>query len=158
MLSRGLSTAFFSAIVAALIITVASSGPHSECVEEYRVASGDSCNTISAWSGLTASDLEALNPGLNCTNSMSSMVGDELCLRSYTPVCTHDITVQANDTCASIAATWEISEAQLLFLNDNLDSACDNLLIGQQYCVSDIECFLGNDDPCCTPEGGPDCP
>ncbi|KAF7977816.1 hypothetical protein HWV62_2539 [Athelia sp. TMB] len=111
---------------------------------------GDTCASIGAWTGLTASQIEALNPGVNCSVSLAPLVDHLFCLESITPVCTRWVTTLPTDTCASVAAEWEISQDDFTDYNDNLDSNCDNFVPGQQYCVSDIECFLGNDDPYCS--------
>ena len=51
---------------------------------------------------------------------------------AWTPSCTHEVVAQENDTCATLAATWNITVSDLIQDNDNLDEACDNLVPGQQ--------------------------
>ncbi|KZP05186.1 hypothetical protein FIBSPDRAFT_967496 [Athelia psychrophila] len=156
MFPQGLSTALVLAFLGALAARV-SATVRPVCVGEYRISPGDSCATITAWSGLTAAEIQALNPGVDCSQSLAPLVGHYFCVDSYVPACTHEVTVLSNDTCGSLETAWQVSEGDLLLLNDQLDDACDNLVVGEQYCVSDIDCYFGNDDYCCTPEGEQNC-
>ncbi|KZP28720.1 hypothetical protein FIBSPDRAFT_1039458 [Athelia psychrophila] len=157
MFPQGLSTALVLAFLGALAFRV-SANVRPQCDEEYLIHPGETCASITAWDGITSAQIEALNPGVNCSVSLAPLVGHYFCLSSYAAACTHEVTAVKSDTCSSLATTWQTTVAELGLLNDQLDSACDNVVVGGQYCVSTDECFYGNNDPCCTPEGGPECP
>lgn len=137
------TAAFAAAFGVALIMA---SGPRSMCVEIYNAKPTDSCATIEAWSGLTTEQLMALNPDLHdCGPPMDV---HEVCMRSYTPTCT--VWQPATETtCNDLAATWQITVDEFVQLNDDVDDACDDLVVGQDYCVSDSYCYPGQTDPIC---------
>ncbi|KAI0051547.1 carbohydrate-binding module family 50 protein [Auriscalpium vulgare] len=125
--------------------SVNADGPRPTCYETYKISTGDSCSTIYSWSEITPSQIQSLNPGIQC-NSLTP--GQFICLASYTPTCTLNVT--ATDTsCVPIATFYNLTTAGFYQLNDNVDSACDNLLIGSPYCVSTADCYYGNPDPWC---------
>ncbi|KAI0055443.1 hypothetical protein BV25DRAFT_1734520 [Artomyces pyxidatus] len=166
MFASALTAAALSVFVWGLSLTsVNAAGPRSECFgelpsrhpcsngtddisETYRVSSGDTCNTIQSWSGVTVSKLQSLNPGLNCAASMSTMVGHYVCLGTFTPTCTLNETATAT-SCVPLATAFSLTVSDFYQLNDNVDTACDNLVVGQPYCVSTADCFPGNTDPLC---------
>ncbi|EKM57497.1 uncharacterized protein PHACADRAFT_206398 [Phanerochaete carnosa HHB-10118-sp] len=130
------------------VALIMASGPSSECVEIYNSQPTDSCASIESWSGLTTEQLMALNPDLHdCGPPMDV---HEVCLDSYTPPCF--LWVPANETtCDNLAVQWEISVALFVQYNDNVDDACDDLIIGEEYCVSIDFCYPGQTNPCCLP-------
>ncbi|KZP05184.1 carbohydrate-binding module family 50 protein [Athelia psychrophila] len=150
MFPQGLSTPLILAFLGTLASRV-SANVKPQCVESYRISPGDTCASITDWSGISAAEIQILNPGVNCSKSLAPDVGQYFCLDAYAPACTHEVTAVTGDTCSSIAATWQTSVSELGSLNDQLDAACDNIVVGQQYCVSDIDCYYGNDLYCCTP-------
>ncbi|GJE85421.1 hypothetical protein PsYK624_015000 [Phanerochaete sordida] len=137
------SAVFVAAFGVALIVA---KGPRSSCVEIYNAKPTDSCASITAWSGVTTDELMALNPDLHdCGPPMDV---HEVCLRSYTPTCV--VWQPATETtCEGLAAAWQITPADFVALNDDVDDACDDLVVGEQYCVSDTYCYPGQTDPIC---------
>ncbi|KAI0265705.1 hypothetical protein BC834DRAFT_970064 [Gloeopeniophorella convolvens] len=139
-----LATLFVSALT--LLSGVRALGPRTQCVETYRISNGDTCSSIGSWSGVTPSQIESLNPGMNCNSVLKA--NTYICMGSYTPVCTLNET--ATDTlCDALAAQWEITVDDFVQYNDNVDNNCDNLVVGQPYCVSITGCFPGNTDAFC---------
>ncbi|KIP05926.1 hypothetical protein PHLGIDRAFT_481353 [Phlebiopsis gigantea 11061_1 CR5-6] len=121
-------------------------GPRSACVDIYNAKPTDSCASITAWSGLTAAQLEALNPDLHdCGPPMDVQ---RVCLRYilHTYMCRKP---DPHRNQLRLSARWELTVADFVALNDNVDDACDDLAIGQPYCVSPIDCYPGNTDPDC---------
>ncbi|KAG1730391.1 uncharacterized protein EDB91DRAFT_785915 [Suillus paluster] len=50
--------------------------------------------------------------------------------------CDRNITVQAGDTCDGISAAYNVSTYQLAAVNSGIiDTACDNLYIGENICL-----------------------
>ncbi|KAI0044906.1 hypothetical protein FA95DRAFT_1608129 [Auriscalpium vulgare] len=125
--------------------SVKADGPRPTCFETYKISQGDTCSTIYAWSGITPSQIESLNPDVQC-NSLTP--GQFVCLGSYTPACTLNVTA-TETSCVPIATFYNLTTADFYGLNNNVDSACDNLLIGNPYCVSIADCFYGNTNPYC---------
>lgn len=113
----------------------------------YVVVSGDTCGAIAAAKGITVDQLIAANRAkinADCTNLHT---GDELKIpgaagASTTPSTggtratatpragSRSYTVRSGDTCADIAASFGVSAADIISLN-NLDPGCQNLQIGQ---------------------------
>jgi LysM repeat protein len=53
-----------------------------------------------------------------------------------TNTCYEWYTIQSGNTCSLIESSFGITFAQLQAWNPSLDSACDNLFLGEAYCVS----------------------
>ncbi|KAF7354178.1 Carbohydrate-binding module family 5 protein [Mycena venus] len=109
-----------------------------DCAQTYTVVSGDTCSGIETTTGVSDSQLHALNPAIDsgCTNLQ---VGQILCLEAGTggdPGCTQTYTVVSGDTCSGIEATTGVSDTQLHALNPAIDSGCTNLSVGQILCLS----------------------
>ncbi|KAI0039237.1 carbohydrate-binding module family 50 protein [Auriscalpium vulgare] len=90
------------------LTSVKAAGPRATCDELYRISTGDTCSTIYSWSGVTPSKLQSLNPGIQC-NSLTP--GQSICIASYTPVCTDDVTATGT-SCVPIVAASNITIAE----------------------------------------------
>ncbi|KAJ7627281.1 hypothetical protein FB45DRAFT_795442, partial [Roridomyces roridus] len=110
--------------------------PPSGCSgQTYTVVSGDTCASIESKNGISDATLHSLNPSINsaCSNLQ---VGQPLCVSGGTTSCTKSYTVVSGDTCVSVESKNGISDATLHSLNPSINSACSNLQVGQNLCVS----------------------
>ncbi|KAF7343589.1 hypothetical protein MSAN_01979400 [Mycena sanguinolenta] len=134
----------FSKALSALLVTAVavSASPalqgRQSCSQSYTVVSGDSCSAIEAKTGVSDSQLHALNPSINsgCTNLG---IGQVLCLStggSSGGGCASTYTVVSGDTCAAIEAKTGVSDSQLHAANPSINSGCTNLQIGQVLCLT----------------------
>ncbi|KAH8901682.1 hypothetical protein GQ53DRAFT_851663 [Thozetella sp. PMI_491] len=97
----------------------------------YTIQSGDDCHSISLSQGISTSWLlqdNALSSG--CVNFPTS---GTLCLVNTCKV----YTVQTNDTCDSIAKSYNVTVPQLKAWNPNVNAGCYNIdsMVGDQLCV-----------------------
>jgi LysM repeat protein len=100
------------------------------------VQDGDTCGKISSISNVYIAQLYALNPSINieCTNLK---IGQNLCISSSSvPPCAARYVVQSYQTCSSIAQTNGLKLQTLQILNPFINSACSNLMPGDNICVS----------------------
>ena len=133
----------------------------SKCGKWYVVKEGDTCESISKLNDIDIDDLYSLNPELNskCDNLL---LGLAYCVQPAGDVPTYSSTasvtetivpkptnappnstsqcgkwyvVKEGDTCESISKLNDIDIDDLHFLNPELNSECDNLLLGLAYCV-----------------------
>ncbi|KAI0037127.1 hypothetical protein K488DRAFT_81353 [Vararia minispora EC-137] len=140
-------SAVVSVLTAALVYA---DGPRTQCVETYRPTATDTCSSISAWSTVPVSTIQSMNPGMSCSAPMGAST---VCLRKFLPTCTLNATAHET-TCNDLATYFNLTQSQFVQLNDNVDNACDNLVIGAPYCVSIADCFPGNTNPLCTGHEG----
>ncbi|KAF9047715.1 hypothetical protein BJ165DRAFT_1118997 [Panaeolus papilionaceus] len=138
------------------------------CAEYYTIASGDSCTSIEDSFALTNAQFLALNPGVNaqCTNII---LGEAYCVFSIfggsagpTPIgppanvapgtittnCTGYYTVVSGDSCGAIESKFNITSALFLAMNPEVSSTCNNIVIGEAYCI-------GTSNTTTTPNGPP---
>ncbi|KAI0295010.1 hypothetical protein BC826DRAFT_1175231 [Russula brevipes] len=126
-------------VLSLLTLASAMPGPRSQtCPGPTRVVqSGDTCQNIADAASLAVTTLQALNPGLDCTNLTNGQV---LCL-SGTPQppancqCISSHVVQVGDTCDSIANAASTAVSTLVANNPGLN--CAGLIVGQRL-VRDI--------------------
>lgn len=89
--------------------------PNIPCTNKYTVQPGDTCDTMALNSKTALTTILAYNPGLDCTALQN---GQLICLDNTAPlVCTSPYTVQAGDTCLSIASKAGISFTTFIALN-----------------------------------------
>ncbi|KIP09155.1 hypothetical protein PHLGIDRAFT_116561 [Phlebiopsis gigantea 11061_1 CR5-6] len=50
----------------------------------------------------------------------------------FTPTCTKEAPATAK-TCNDLATEWQLAVSDFVELNDNVDSTCDNLVVGQEW-------------------------
>ncbi|KAI0954351.1 hypothetical protein AcV7_007610 [Taiwanofungus camphoratus] len=137
---------------------VASGTNTTGCTQYYTVQSGDSCSVIEQDYSITLAQFLAWNPEVfaNCTNIDVGLaycvsgpaVSSSPTTTSSTPTasptapgtiptgCTQYYTVVSGDNCGSVDAKFNITLAQFLAWNTGVDSSCDNLELGYQYCVA----------------------
>ncbi|KAK7014296.1 hypothetical protein R3P38DRAFT_3003090 [Favolaschia claudopus] len=122
------------------------------CTGYYTVASVDSCATIESKYNLTLAQFITMNPEINlgCTNlalaeaycvassNSSSGTGPpgNVAPGTITAGCTEYYTIVSGDGCASIESKFELTLAQLIAMNPELNSGCTNLALGEAYCVA----------------------
>ncbi|KAH7415918.1 hypothetical protein KP509_14G066400 [Ceratopteris richardii] len=103
----------------------------------YTVKSGDTCYAISQDNGISLSNFESWNPGIDCNDLQ---IGQVVCISqptSSSPTsgsCT-TYTVQSGDTCYAISQANGISLSDFESWNPGID--CNNLQIGQVVCISE---------------------
>ncbi|KAJ6542364.1 glycoside hydrolase superfamily [Mycena vulgaris] len=112
-------------------------GSGGGCTKTYTVVSGDTCATIESRTGVSDSQLHALNPSVNagCTNLQ---LGQVLCLSGGGGSgggCAQTYTVVSGDTCAAIESRNGVSDSQLHALNPSINGGCTNLQLGQILCL-----------------------
>ncbi|KAF8519385.1 hypothetical protein BU17DRAFT_47819 [Hysterangium stoloniferum] len=103
-------------------------GPN--CSRNYTVQSGDICNSISAAQNVST-QLAQVNTGVIDANCANLFAGEHLCLGAVGHDCTTVAVVQPGDTCIAISVSAGIALSLLLQNNPNVDSNCDNLLVGE---------------------------
>ncbi|GAP89060.1 hypothetical protein SAMD00023353_3401490 [Rosellinia necatrix] len=132
---------------------VARQGYIENCTATYTVRSGDNCNLIRDHYGdvYTLAQFYSWNPQVNsfCSNLFPGQVvcvgvGSPPGTPSTCPVpvrpglasnCNSCYKVVEGDSCYGVFSGHNISLAQFLAWNPDLNSACTNLLIGYNYCV-----------------------
>ncbi|KAJ6542358.1 glycoside hydrolase superfamily [Mycena vulgaris] len=112
-------------------------GSGGGCTKTYTVVSGDTCAAIESRTGVSDSQLHALNPSVNsgCTNLQ---LGQVLCLSGGGGSgggCAQTYTVVSGDTCAAIESRNGVSDSQLHALNPSINGGCTNLQLGQILCL-----------------------
>ncbi|KAL8671163.1 MAG: hypothetical protein Q9168_004340 [Polycauliona sp. 1 TL-2023] len=135
-------------------------GTTAQCGRYYQAQSGDYCQRISLNNTISVPLFEQINPSINrdCTNlnpgfyycvfptqnwnetasgASSVTVGAPAPTPSGTTnTCYTWHTVKTGDCCAKLQQQYSVTFAQLQLWNPQLDAACDNLLLGDAYCVS----------------------
>ncbi|KAI0204913.1 hypothetical protein F4808DRAFT_314831 [Astrocystis sublimbata] len=132
---------------------VARQGYSEDCTATYTVRSGDSCNKIRDHFGdtFTLAEFYSWNPEVNsfCSNLYPGEIvcigqGDNGGAPPACPVpvktgiisnCDSCYKVKSGDSCAGIFTGKNITRAEFLAWNPDLDSGCTNLEIGYNYCV-----------------------
>ncbi|KAI0295008.1 hypothetical protein BC826DRAFT_301206 [Russula brevipes] len=114
-----------------LCLTGTPKPPTCQCTTTRVVQSGDTCQTIADAASMAVSTLQAINPGLDCTNLFN---GEVLCIACTTKCrCSSSHVVRAGDTCDSIANAASTAVSTLKANNPGLD--CANLFIGENLCT-----------------------
>ncbi|KAI5072305.1 hypothetical protein GOP47_0012411 [Adiantum capillus-veneris] len=102
----------------------------------YIVEPGDTCYAISQAYGISLSDFQSWNAGINCNNLQ---IGQSVCISKPTAsspsgsTCT-TYTIKFGDTCYAISQAHGISLSEFQSWNAGIN--CNNLQIGQIVCVS----------------------
>lgn len=127
----------------------------TECAQYYTVQSGDGCPSIETEFGITDAQFKKMNPSINaqCTNIL---LGVAYCVFPDTPFappsdsdipgnvaqgtitegCTKYYTVVSGDSCAVIESEFNVTLAQFISFNPEINSQCTNLGLGSAYCVA----------------------
>jgi peptidoglycan DL-endopeptidase LytF len=119
-----------------------------QCQNFYTINTADTCDNIAAAFRTTTSNLQLLNPSLNCANLPPITAGSQICVpyvnnnimstTSVSPVsatCTTNTfyTIFSGDICDNIAGAFKTTTQNLLQLNPGLN--CAALTVGQRICV-----------------------
>ncbi|CAI7898027.1 unnamed protein product [Closterium sp. NIES-54] len=122
------------------------------CTVPLTISQGDTCEWVLSMFGITAADLAALNPDLNCTQLVP---GQQLCMDQGTPLplsCTSYYTVNPGETCNDVMAKAQppITALQLYSYNPGVICSADSSqrLVGLQLCVGSLpligaSCYYG---------------
>ncbi|CAG7849385.1 SubName: Full=Uncharacterized protein {ECO:0000313/EMBL:CCA74763.1} [Serendipita indica DSM 11827] len=114
----------------------------SVCSSTYTSAAGDTCASIGAKFGLSATQIQSANTFLNCddiwtwtpvcipagattSSSTTASTPSSTCVATYTAV--------SGDTCASIGAKYGLTEAQVLAANTFLN--CNDIWAWTPVCI-----------------------
>ncbi|RDL39246.1 uncharacterized protein BP5553_03586 [Venustampulla echinocandica] len=136
------------------------SGTPDNCNQWHIAASGDTCDAIDSKYSITLAQLKAWNPSINsiCSNIMVSFA---YCVRVWIEPSSSSTSATASptlappaptssgtsaacykwhvdktsDTCTSIAELYGIIVSRFRQLNRSLSTLCDNLIVGNAYCV-----------------------
>ncbi|KAI0247488.1 hypothetical protein BJV78DRAFT_1285478 [Lactifluus subvellereus] len=110
--------------------------PRPVCDVSRPVSNGDTCTSIGQQVGVGQQALESMNPGINCGSTLTP--GEAICTKQRTPTCILNKPATSNlKTCDQLAAAYGITMDDLIAYNDNVNNNnCDNLVIGNTYCVS----------------------
>ena len=131
-------------------------GTTRRCGKWYEAIIDDSCQSVSINQTITLDLFYAINPSINtkCTNLIQ---GEYYCVQptygwnmtsnatvpapttappGTTKTCYLWHTVVSGDNCVAIQNDYGITQAQLVQWNPNLHASCDNLVLGDAYCVS----------------------
>jgi len=124
------------------------------CTKYYTVVSGDFCGKIETMFAITFAQFVAWNPevdtacdniqvglqycvaGPTVTSSSTTPAASPTASGTITTGCKEYYTVVSGDFCAKIESMFSITFAQFQAWNPEIDTACDNLQLGLQYCVS----------------------
>ena len=126
-------------------------GTTSQCYEWYVPQANDTCSTIEASFKITFAQFAEWNPNID-SDCYNLMTGVAYCVSGArtttienapaptptgtTSQCYEWYVPKAGDTCSTIEASFEITFAQFVQWNPNIDSDCYNLMTGVAYCVS----------------------
>ncbi|CAK7212940.1 hypothetical protein SCUCBS95973_001630 [Sporothrix curviconia] len=111
-----------------------------------QVVSGDSCASLATKCGISAADFTTYNPSSTLCSSLTP--GQHVCcsagtLPDFAPQPNADgscyaYTVVANDNCAGLAATYDLTTAEIEAYNNQTWgwSGCSNVLLGAVICLS----------------------
>jgi LysM repeat protein len=120
-------------------LVVATTASPAACGNTYTTVTGDTCFSVASNFGLTLSQLQSMNPQVDCN---ALQVGVSFCLGKSTtapvvPNCQKTYIIQAGDTCSQLAVRFNLTDLQFTSLNPNL--ICTNLQVGKEICVSVFE-------------------
>ncbi|CAI5974716.1 unnamed protein product [Closterium sp. NIES-65] len=96
----------------------------------YTIQAGDTCDTICAANNITTTDFQSMNAAIDCSSNLTAGVTVNVTSASAVKMCINYYTTQPNDTCASIATKFNLTN--LTSLNPTLD--CSNIT-ANQVCV-----------------------
>ncbi|EJT99627.1 hypothetical protein DACRYDRAFT_23701 [Dacryopinax primogenitus] len=124
---------FFAAVLLASSALAATTT--FSCSRNYTIVAGDTCDGISRAVGASTYQLAMLNPTIDdaCSNLQ---IGQPLCLGlTDGSDCTTTYTVAGGDSCDAITNQFAINSTLLFLNNPQIDSACDNIYVGEVLCV-----------------------
>ncbi|KAF8812728.1 hypothetical protein BYT27DRAFT_7086146 [Phlegmacium glaucopus] len=108
------------------------------CARNYTVQPGDFCNLISATQNVSTFQLATVNGAIIDPACDNLLPGEVLCLGLVGQDCTTVHVVQTDETCVTIASQANISFADLLSDNPNIDAGCTNIVVGEVLCIAPV--------------------
>ncbi|KAI0398992.1 hypothetical protein F4802DRAFT_82342 [Xylaria palmicola] len=132
---------------------VARQGYNENCTATYTIRLGDTCNAIRDYFGdvFSLAEFYSWNPRVHTTCDNLALgqivcvgVGNSTGAPPACPVpvkpglisnCDNCYKVAAGDSCAGVFEGHNVTRAEFLAWNPDLDSGCTNLEIGYNYCV-----------------------
>ncbi|KAI0292382.1 hypothetical protein BC826DRAFT_438883 [Russula brevipes] len=142
------STTLISALALCSTLTslVLATGPRTQCTVKYLIPDSATCDSIEQEAEVNRTVLENMNPGIKCDGTLTP--GDHVCTMQYTPNCTLNDTA-TSQTCDELAAKWNLTVTRFVEYNDDINDSCNDLVVGDPYCVSIDGCYPGNTDEVC---------
>jgi hypothetical protein len=135
-----LTVSDFNATTSAFNVSVPTTAATCLSGNMYTTQNGDTCDSIALAQGVSAATMYYINPNiLNCSDIIT---GTSLCLPL---TCTDLYSVEANDTCTTIAVESYIASADVMNWNSQLNGNCSNLVSPDPYWGSVL---------CVSPPGG----
>ncbi|EIM83867.1 uncharacterized protein STEHIDRAFT_82762 [Stereum hirsutum FP-91666 SS1] len=129
---------FTQSIVAALVALpfVAQSALAADCTRNYTIQAGDVCDSISAAQNVSTYQISVVNDGIINSNCTDLTPDQSICLGYSGEDCTTTHVVAANETCDDITTAAGINSTMLFLNNPQIDTACDNIYIGEVLCTA----------------------
>jgi LysM repeat protein len=130
---------FASIVVAALgalpLFTQGVAAAPGDCVRDYIIKPGDTCNSIGAAEGASTYQIMAINSQIdyNCYNLQPD---EKICLGTEGADCTSTYVVKSGDTCKKIEDAYGVNSTQFFTNNPNVDLNCSNIYSGEVVCVA----------------------
>lgn len=126
----------FNATTSAFNVSVPVTATNCVSGNTYTTVDGDTCDKIALAQGVSAATMFYMNSNIHNCSAMDA--GTDLCLPQ---TCSSVYSVQANDTCSSIAADNGLLTRQVISYNSLLTANCSNLhatnpFWGSVLCVS----------------------
>ncbi|KAJ3174864.1 hypothetical protein HDU87_006656 [Geranomyces variabilis] len=108
----------------------------SGCGSFQTSAAGQTCAQIAAAHGLTMDQFNALNPGALC----DSAAGHLFCVSpSSSPACSTPYIASGNETCATVASNYNMTDTGFWLVNPLLDCTAGKTIPAKQtVCVTDV--------------------
>ncbi|KAJ5874990.1 uncharacterized protein N7529_003420 [Penicillium soppii] len=131
-----LTVSDFDLVQSEFNVTVPSVDVNCVSGNTYTTKEGDTCDSIAYAYGVSAATMFYINPSLvNCSSICN---GTDLCLPQ---TCSSIYTIQANDTCSTIAVDYGLLTVDVINFNSQLNVNCSNLVDpvpywGSTLCVS----------------------
>ena len=131
-----LTVSDFDPVQSEFNVTVPSVDVNCVSGNTYTTKEGDTCDSIAYAYGVSAATMFYINPSLvNCSSIWN---GTDLCLPQ---TCSSIYTIQANDTCSTIAVDYGLLTVDVINFNSQLNVNCSNLVDpvpywGSTLCVS----------------------
>ncbi|KAJ7502450.1 hypothetical protein B0H11DRAFT_1988665 [Mycena galericulata] len=141
--------------VAPVPSNVAPNVTQSSCAQYYTISSGDTCPSVEQKFYIDDTLFKSLNPGINsqCTNivlglaycvfsiyapdtSVSTEPPANVAPGTITEGCTQYYTVASGDGCGTIESKFNLTLAQFISMNPEINSGCTNLALAEAYCVA----------------------
>ncbi|KAF8154868.1 hypothetical protein B0H34DRAFT_783885 [Crassisporium funariophilum] len=127
---------FTQAFTAAFLAVLVNSAFAADCSRQYTIKAGDICDSISKSQNVSTYQLAAINSAVvnaGCTNLIP---GNSICLGTAGEDCSTTYVVVADDTCETIGAKNSVNSTILTLNNPQINSACDNIYIGEVLCTA----------------------